>query len=331
MHVINVNVLTFENSESGTSVFTFFPYSENHCGVVRPVLWDYYTDGRFMNDSEVFVKKLDNFYGCPLTLGTYNIPPYVILRQYPNETIPPILQGFEGILFRVLSQKLNFRTVIIIAEGQYLNSLDNFEMVYFLYLFIRCDFSLSFLQLKNNEVNVTMQAIINTMSLSEHFTATFPHHYISVVITMLVHIPFTSIEKLLLPFEPAIWLALICTLTLAFILITIVEIRGHDKRSFVFGRANHSPFLNTINILLGGAIMRPPTRVFARTLLAFWLFGTLVLRSSYQGALFDFLHSQKSAKTLDTLEKLVDNNYPIYASPQLYKMLYEDSPHWRNK
>lgn len=77
--------------------------------------------------------------------------------------------------------------------------------------------------------------------------------------------------------------------------------------------------------------MRPPSRNFARTLLAFWLFGTLVLRSSYQGALFEFLHSRKSAQELDTLDKLVEHDVPIYATPQIYKMLHEDSPHLRAK
>lgn len=162
-----------------------------------------------------------------------------------------------------------------------------------------------------------MNAAINTMKRSEHFTATFPHYHVSNVITTVVHIPFTSIEKLLLPFH------LDHFNLYAGICVHIILICCSYRQRFVFGRANHTPFLNAINILLGGAVIRPPTHNFARTLFAFWLFGTLVLRSSYQGALFEFLYSHKSAQTLDTLEKLADNNLPIYAPPQIYNMMYE--------
>lgn len=176
-----------------------------------------------------------------------------------------------------------------------------------------------------------MQAIVNTVERLEKFSAAFPHYFATVVITHMTQIPFTSIDRLLLPFEPIIWIILVYTLAFTLSVIYTILICCGDRQSFVFGRANHTPFLNTINILLGGSIMRPPTRNFARTILAFWLLGTLVLRSSYQGALFDNLHSRKSAQTLDTLDKLIECNRTIYATPQIFKILYEVSPHVRNK
>lgn len=77
--------------------------------------------------------------------------------------------------------------------------------------------------------------------------------------------------------------------------------------------------------------MRPPTRNFARTLFAIWLLGTLVLRSSYQGALFEFLHSRKSAEQLDTLEKLAERNVTIYATSQVYATLNAYAPYLEKK
>lgn len=176
-----------------------------------------------------------------------------------------------------------------------------------------------------------MQAIVNTVERLENFSAAFPHYYATVVITHLIQIPFTSIDRLLLPFESIIWVILIYTLAFTLSVIYTILICCGNRQSFVFGRANHTPFLNTINILLGGAIVRPPTRNFARTILAFWLLGTLVLRSSYQGALFDNLHSHKSAQTLDTLEKVIEYNRTIYATPQIFKIISKVSPHLRNK
>lgn len=130
LHIINVNILSFKSFESGSYIFTFFPYSENYCDQVQPVLWDYFADGNFTMNKEIFATKLDNFYGCPITLGAYDFPPYIILTQFPNGTTSPITDGIEGILFRVLSQKMNFRTQIVhLMSGTYLSSEQYFDLV----------------------------------------------------------------------------------------------------------------------------------------------------------------------------------------------------------
>lgn len=129
LHIINVNILSFQNIESGSSVFTFFPYSENDCDDVRPVLWDYFADNHFTMNTQIFATKLDNFYGCPIMLGTYDLPPYMILTRLPNGTVSPYIDGIEGTLFRVLSEKMNFRPVIIEILGKYLDARQYFDMV----------------------------------------------------------------------------------------------------------------------------------------------------------------------------------------------------------
>lgn len=128
-HVINANVLSFEDFGSGSSVYTFFPFSENHCDEIWPVLWDYFADGHFTRNKEIFATKLDNFHGCPITMGTYNLPPYMILTRHPNGTVSPRTDGIEGVLFQVLSQTMNFRPVVIEIKGKYLDSTLYFDMV----------------------------------------------------------------------------------------------------------------------------------------------------------------------------------------------------------
>lgn len=56
------------------------------------------------------------------------------------------------------------------------------------------------------------------------------------------------------------------------------------------------------------------------------LLGSFVLRSSYTGALFRFIQSQKSAVAVDTLEKLVKYNYTIYVSPHISSLVASGAP-----
>lgn len=127
MHIINVNIISFENITS-SPVFTFFPYTEDYCNDVRPVLWDYFIDGHFTKNKPIFASKFENFHGCPLTLATYNVPPYVILNRFPNGTISSELDGIEGLLYRTLSKKMNFR-IVIFPDSRNFTAREYFDKV----------------------------------------------------------------------------------------------------------------------------------------------------------------------------------------------------------
>lgn len=126
-HIINVNIISFENFTS-SSVFTFFPYTADHCNNARPVLWDYFIDGHFTKNKPIFASKFANFHGCPLTLATYNVPPYVMLNRFPNGTASTELDGIEGLLYRTLSKKMNFQTVIF-PDNRNFTAREYFDMV----------------------------------------------------------------------------------------------------------------------------------------------------------------------------------------------------------
>lgn len=85
-----------------------------------------------------------------------------------------------------------------------------------------------------------------------------------------------------------------------------------SKRTFLVGRNNQTPFLNMVNIFFGGSIVRLPTRNFARTMFCIWILACTVIRSAYQGAIFDFIKKAKSVAPLDTVSQLVQHDYTLY-------------------
>lgn len=141
---------------------------------------------------------------------------------------------------------------------------------------------------------------------------------------------YTSIERLLYPFDRFIWLILVSLVATAFTLIYSIHVHVR-ARAFFFGAGNRTPFLNVLNIVFGGAITVAPRRNFARTILSLWIMCTFVLRNSYQGALYGFLSSEKPAQSLDTLDKLVEHNITIFTPRRLHRALIESMPSLRNK
>lgn len=179
--------------------------------------------------------------------------------------------------------------------------------------------------------NLTIGCMITDNERYDQYTTSFPHYYTALVIANWPRRPFTSLERLMLPFDTIIWLTLVVLVLSAVQIIYFILACYREQRNFFFGRGNRTPLLNVFNIILGGAITNAPTRNFARTLLSFWIICTFVLRSSYQGALYSFLRSNRSAQSLDTLEKLVANNISIYGPTVLQKPLSENVPFLRKK
>lgn len=214
-----------------------------------------------------------------------------------------------------MAASLNFHPMVRVGMKSYTSrAMENFGM------------------LKKGQVNFTMFAAVNTVERSTEFTSSFPYAYSLVVYTIPQGPPYSPLEKLFLPFEKCVWLWIsICT-AVAFVAITCVSGCCSTKcRRFVFGAKNRTPFLNYINIMLGGAITFGPIRNFARTIFLIWLLGSLVLRSSYTGAMFSFIQSQKSAIEIHNLEQLVKYNFSIYSSMQMLRLLELGYPHLSGK
>lgn len=121
----------------------------------------------------------------------------------------------------------------------------------------------------------------------------------------------TPLEKLLAPFDSQIWQSIGLCIVLAVIIISLTKTLSHRRRHFIIGgRLNLTPILNMWNTFLGGSIGNPRfararyLRTFARSLLIIWLIGSLVLRGSYQGALYYFLQREIFSSPYDTIDKI---------------------------
>jgi hypothetical protein len=98
-------------------------------------------------------------------------------------------------------------------------------------------------------------------------------------------------------------------------LITVLNRQPRQIRDFVVGRNIKNPVLNLFNIAFGGALHKTPNRNFARFLLASYFLYCLILRSSYQGKLFNYLQSDLRHPPLGTTKELLENGFTFYCLP----------------
>jgi hypothetical protein len=79
--IINVNILLKVNDER-LDMFTYYPFTSAHCGVVRPVRTDSFVNGSFTLSTSVhFGDKLKNLHTCPLKVVTFDLPPMMTVKR----------------------------------------------------------------------------------------------------------------------------------------------------------------------------------------------------------------------------------------------------------
>lgn len=129
LHIANVVILTPCKYYKKVFLYTFFPYTPDHCEFVEPIMIDYFENGSFVNEHTVpvFAEKFTNFHECPLKLSTYNFTPFVFLMPQPNGSY--YIDGIEGAIIRVLSQRLNFTVNVLLSRTNVLKNITNSSTV----------------------------------------------------------------------------------------------------------------------------------------------------------------------------------------------------------
>lgn len=118
LYIVNVNVIYVTHSNRQVSLMmTFYPFTDSHCEKVFPVSQNTYILHRgFVRDTDHFPNKLANLHGCPLSVATFNSPPFVIVARNESTAVhhfykiydSKVITGFDGVLIKVLSRRMNF-------------------------------------------------------------------------------------------------------------------------------------------------------------------------------------------------------------------------------
>lgn len=123
--------------------------------------------------------------------------------------------------------------------------------------------------------------------------------------------PYSSYEKLWLPFSNDVWLLLILTFICAFLVFLVFKLTNETVRKFVYGSRVTSPLYNVLIVFLGQSLRILPGRNFARYHLMIYILFCLIIRTGYQGVQFDLIFKDIRKKSPDTIEGLIEQGYSI--------------------
>lgn len=303
LYIRNVNLV--RRVESSIIIETFFPFTSTHCNKTIPVQIAKYQDGNvLMNPAEYFPKKFTNLHKCPIKVTTVTaLSPSIIKREFPNGTFE--LFGRDIEILKTLGQELNFyiNNTYLHPWGSWGVMSPNKTMSGSMGMAQRraTDFTLGNLNLKHDRFDI--------------MDFCFAYYLETMIFVIPRGKPYPPSHKLLRPFQDYVWFSVLFVVMACVVIITILSFLPQKYRDFVYGAKVNAPLLNVVNAIYGGTQTVLPKFNFARSMLMMFLLFSLVLRSLYQGSLFQFLQANDNQPELQSIEEMAANNFKFYMVP----------------
>jgi len=125
--------------------------------------------------------------------------------------------------------------------------------------------------------------------------------------------PYSDWEILLLAFDDATWYLIIATFAASFGSIVIIKLYATTAvQHFIFGNDVTTPALNVLIAFFGLGQIILPTRNFARFLLTLFIIWSLIIRTCYQGKLFEYLQSDNRRPAMQTIDEVLRGNFTYF-------------------
>ncbi|KAL7013005.1 hypothetical protein ACKWTF_015144 [Chironomus riparius] len=237
----------------------------------------------------VFTKKYKEFYNCILSLGIPASSNFFRLSSNKDS---------QGPMIKILTEVAKILNFNILGDFCYSkNCLEALRKNQYFYNIISLE---------------TLDA--NAISMNEN--SFWRNVILNIECTPQLFIPpgdlYTSFEKVLLPFDFETWISLIITLLSAVVTICIINRFPLVFKNIIYGSKVQSPIFNIVRGFFGIGQTILPDKDVGRLILLSFILWCLVIRTAYQGKLFEFTTTAVRQPEMRTIEELKDKNFSLY-------------------
>lgn len=263
--------------DEAVKLMTFVWYSQGKCDEQQLIeVNKFERKTHKWENDEFIIKKFDNFHECELVFGMPLNNPATGYAKMRNGSIQ--YWGFLSYTIQEMENRLNFK-------------------------------------FNTNAFNVLIYRSVKAYQ-PEYVFLSQPFMFLNNYIVFSPPGDFSGYEKLLMPFDIHVWMLIIVTFLASFVVILFLNFTKTSIRNFVLGRNVSTPALNVIMIFFGISQTTLPMRNFARFLAMLFIIYSLIIRTAYQGKMFEFMQQNISKPEVETIEDLIEQNFTFYMRPQ---------------
>ena len=303
-----VNVLIMLPTPSGTpngicsncrydviSLYTWFPYDSNACGLVKQVelldQWLPEGDGRFRSNADLFPSKVPpNLHGCALTIAPIERIPFVSLANSYTDSRGDVTYIYEGLEIEYVlfvTRAMNITPVFLEPRvGDFVQ--------------VRVEL---FMELAQGTVEVTVGTHPIHPLLLTGGDATRPYYELTMRWWVPCAAPAARTDKVMAVFTPSVWVSV----ALMFILTAIAFWRtalqaAEDHEVFrTFTRSCHTVWA----VFLGVSVQELPRTYRLRSLFLLYVWYSFAMSTVFQVFFISFVVNPGYEKVIETFEELV--------------------------
>lgn len=248
---------------------------------------------KWIKNALTIPEKFQKFHDC--MIGVTAIPNF---DGYTYDRLDGSLRGFYFDLVKILEQRGNFTAFYKIMEINLktkpptVNEIPHQGFIF--------DSQLIFNE-RVNYVQFFVKGLQFTTSTTEE----------TVIFAITPAEKLTNFEKVLLPFDELTWELLIVTFCGSMIVIFCISFTSMNLRNIFFGVKVQTPILNVVGTFFGISQTVLPQKSFARFILMNFILFCLIMRTAYQGVLFELMATDMRKKLPETIDDLIERNYTI--------------------
>lgn len=149
------------------------------------------------------------------------------------------------------------------------------------------------------------------MKQQPYFHAALPTEYNHLIIKITRGAEFTPFEKLVKPFDTPKWIITIVTFIAGFLVIAMISAMPKFVEQFVFGTYVRDPVLGMMQIFFGIGFVNAHGRNFSRFMFMMFTILCLVIRTVYQGKMFDLLQYDVKQPAAESLKETIERQIPV--------------------
>lgn len=269
------------DSENDLNLVNFIFYSPDSCiPKWQPV--NFFSAKSMTWRSKTFIQAYISFFKCTIGLGIYDeqtdlLESIMSSRKSKNKII---FKGIFSEILKVFAHKFDTKFHIYLMSD---NPDIHYNMIF------------------------PLQLSDNIPVMTSIFHTSPPICYVHSTFLVTYGRQYDNFTKMTLPFDDFTWIALFLVFLFAFISIFTIYLFSVEIQNAVFGQGVYYPYFGVFQIFFGLGFVRVAYRNFARILFMVFTLFCLVIRTAYQGKMFDYMITEVRYPMPSTVEELLSS------------------------
>lgn len=177
--------------------------------------------------------------------------------------------------------------------------------------------------LLDREIDATLGFISLQFLRAKFFSETRMYASLSMALIIPPGVEYGHFEKFTRPFTAYVWLIILVVFASACVVCTLTIIKSGKFSDFLIGEGIKYPIYNVFAVFFGIPQHILPRRNFARYILMCFVLYSLVMRSVYQGAVYQTLKSNDRKPPIATIHELIGRKFAFYMYESLASRLVD--------